>query len=134
MADGILEGGPDLVRGNLQGHEIEAMLVKKDKRNVTTTPGAISTYTYNSKSAGRMPKAKLTTDQRRALAVIAGAGQCGATETLLVDVYSFGLAELAQLVYAGFATLSQQTMRGGGRTITVVRMRITDTGRRALIP
>jgi hypothetical protein len=79
-----------------------------------------------------MPKAKLTTDQRRALAVIASAGPRGATETLLVDVYSFGLAELAQLVHADFATLSQQTMRGGGRTITVVRLRITDAGRRTL--
>jgi hypothetical protein len=32
----MAESGPDLVCGNLQGHEIEAMLVK-DERYVTTT-------------------------------------------------------------------------------------------------
>jgi hypothetical protein len=39
MAEGILEGGPDLVCGNLQGHEIEAMLVKKT--NVTSLPPGV---------------------------------------------------------------------------------------------
>jgi hypothetical protein len=39
---------------------------------------------------------------------------------------------LADLVRGGFATAKPETVRAGGKSIEVVRMTITDAGRRAL--
>jgi hypothetical protein len=38
---------------------------------------------------------------------------------------------LANLVRAGLATAQRQRVRAGGKTMEVVRMRITEAGRRA---
>jgi len=67
-----------------------------------------------------------------ALAMLADAGPRGLPETPLVDVHGVSLADQAELVHVSFATVSQQTMRAGGRTITMTKLRITDAGRQAL--
>jgi hypothetical protein len=76
--------------------------------------------------------AKLTADQRRALTMLADAGPRGVPEMQLVDVQGFRLAELAELVRAGLATVSQEIMRAGGRTMSLTKLRITDAGRQAV--
>jgi hypothetical protein len=64
--------------------------------------------------------------------MLADAGPRGVPEVLLVDAHSFSLAELAESVHAGLATVSQETMRAGGRTDSMTKLRITDAGREAL--
>jgi hypothetical protein len=74
--------------------------------------------------------ARLTPKARRALELLA-VDQRGLTETLL-RTYGFTLRMLASLVRTGLATSQRQTVKTGGKTIEVVRIRITDAGRDAL--
>jgi hypothetical protein len=67
--------------------------------------------------------ARLTPKARRALELLA-VDQRGLTETLL-RTYGFTLRMLASLVRTG-------TVKTGGKTIEVVRIRISDAGRGAL--
>jgi hypothetical protein len=39
---------------------------------------------------------------------------------------------LARIVRAGFAVTKPETVKAGGRTLSFLRLRITDAGRRAL--
>jgi len=73
----------------------------------------------------------LSAEQCRALAMLADAGQNGATEALLL-AHGFWHEMLAELVAAGLATARRETMKAGGRTIEVERYRITDAGRSAI--
>jgi hypothetical protein len=56
----------------------------------------------------------------------------GATENLLVLAHGFDSAIIAGLVRAGLATAHRESMKAGGKTVEVVRIRITDAGRDAL--
>jgi hypothetical protein len=56
----------------------------------------------------------------------------GATEELLVLAHGFDSDMIAGLVRAGFATAQRESIKAGGKTIEVVRIRITDAGRRAI--
>jgi hypothetical protein len=47
----------------------------------------------------------------------------GVPGSLLVDAHGFALDALAGLIRQGLASVAPETMRAGGRTITVVRMR-----------
>jgi len=58
--------------------------------------------------------------------------QRGLTETLL-RTYGFTRGMLAGLVRIGFATAQRQTVKAGGKTAEVVRIRITEAGRDALV-
>ncbi len=73
---------------------------------------------------------RLSQKARHALELLA-IDQRGLTETLLLT-YGFTRGMLAGLVDAGLATEQRQTVRAGGKTIEVVRIRITDAGQRAL--
>jgi hypothetical protein len=75
---------------------------------------------------------KLTSDQRRALTMIADAGAPGVLEVLLVDVYGFSLIDLAALVHAGLAAIGNETMRADGQTVSMTKLWITEAGRQAL--
>jgi hypothetical protein len=68
-----------------------------------------------------------------ALAMLADAGPRGATEAVLI-ANGFPVAVLAGLVRDGLAHVAVSTVRAGagGRKVDVVRMQITDAGRRAL--
>jgi hypothetical protein len=77
------------------------------------------------------PRKRLTTEQREALELLANDPQ-GATEELLVLVHGFDGGMIADLVSSGLAMARRENMKAGGRTIEVVRIRITGAGRRAL--
>jgi hypothetical protein len=74
--------------------------------------------------------AHLSPKGRRALELVA-VDQRGLSETLL-RTYGFTLKMLANIVSTGFATAQRQTVKAGGKTMEVVRIRITEAGRAAL--
>jgi hypothetical protein len=71
----------------------------------------------------------LTSTRRRALEMLAGSHN-GCTESIL-RTHGFGVMLLAGLLRAGFAKAEAETTRAGGRVISIVRIRITDAGKRA---
>jgi hypothetical protein len=75
----------------------------------------------------------VTTEQRRALGMLADAGPRGVPEALLVDVHTFDIEALAGLVRPGFASVVPVSTGAGSKAVTVVRMRIMDAGRQALV-
>jgi hypothetical protein len=81
---------------------------------------------------GRYPrKRRLSTEQRQALELLAGDPH-GATEELLVLARGFDSDMIAGLVPRGLATAKRERMKAGGKTVEVVRVRITEAGRRAI--
>ena len=74
---------------------------------------------------------QLGAEQRRALKLLADAGQQGCTGATLLG-HGFSIGMLADLVWDGLATGHRETVRVGWRKIKVARIRITDAGRRAL--
>lgn len=78
------------------------------------------------------PKRRLTRDQRRALELLA-CEQHGATDGLLVLAHGFQIKMLAGLVHDGLATaIVGEGVEADGKTVEVVRIAITDAGRRAI--
>jgi hypothetical protein len=69
--------------------------------------------------------------QRRALALLDGVLH-GVTEDQLAIVHGFDRDMIAGLADAGLATRRRETIETGGRTIEVIRLIITDVGRRAV--
>ena len=69
----------------------------------------------------------VTSDERRALALLANDPN-GATEAMLV-AQGFSISMLAHLVVDGLVIARHEI---GGRTMDVVRVKITDAGRAAL--
>jgi hypothetical protein len=59
-------------------------------------------------------------------------GHCGVPETLLIEVNRFTEATLAALVRAGFVSVAPHTVKAGGTRMTVVRLKITDAGRKVM--
>jgi hypothetical protein len=76
------------------------------------------------------PRRRLSLKARQALELLA-IDQRGLAEALLLT-YGFTRDLLAGLVGTGLATAQRQTVKAGGKTIRVVRIRITEAGRRAL--
>jgi hypothetical protein len=74
---------------------------------------------------------RLDTEQRQVLELLASYRH-GAAEELFVFVHHFNRDTIAGLVRAGFATAQRQTVKAGGKPIEVVRIRITDAGRKAI--
>jgi hypothetical protein len=74
---------------------------------------------------------QLSTEQRRALKLLADAGERGCTGSNLFN-QGFSVGMFADLVAHGLATGHRETVRAGYPKIKVARIRITDTGRRAL--
>ena len=72
----------------------------------------------------------ISAEWRRVLRVVARCSD-GCTEATLL-AHGFTISMLAALVLDGFATATPEIEQAGGRTIKVVRVRITDAGRRAL--
>jgi hypothetical protein len=72
----------------------------------------------------------LNDEQRRALALLASIPH-GITEELLVLAHGFDRAMIAGLVHEGLATEGPEIV-SGRTTIEVVRIRISDAGRRAI--
>ena len=78
-----------------------------------------------------MTEARLNTEQRRALALLAGAGANGVTDTIM-PAQGVTLVMLGVLVVKGLAIVRWKPVRAGGKTIEVGRFRITPAGGRAL--
>jgi hypothetical protein len=55
----------------------------------------------------------------------------GCTEALL-KAHGFTVGLLASLIRAGLAVVNPEAVKAGDRTVSVVRVIITDAGRRAL--
>ena len=72
------------------------------------------------------PRIKLP--RRRALELLASSPD-GCTEATLL-AHGFTVDFIVGLVRAGLATAGSERVVGGGRTIEVARVRITDAGRR----
>jgi len=74
----------------------------------------------------------MTRDQRWALELLASEPH-GATDGLLVLVHGLQIKMLAGLVHEGLATaIVGEGIESDGKTIEVVRIAITDAGRRAI--
>jgi hypothetical protein len=73
----------------------------------------------------------MTSEQRRALEILADAGPNGVSEAAILT-RGLWREMLAELVLSGFATVVTETIRMGGPTIKVERYRITDDGCKAL--
>jgi len=79
-----------------------------------------------------MTESHLTAEQRRALKMLADAGQNGATEALML-AHGFRREMLAGLVLAELATVVTRMMRAGGATtMKIDHYLITDDGQEAL--
>jgi len=78
-----------------------------------------------------MTEARLNSEQRRALCLLAGAGANGVTDTIML-AQGVTPVMLGVLVVKGLAIVRSKPVRAGGKTIEVGRFRITDVGRRAL--
>jgi hypothetical protein len=74
----------------------------------------------------------LTSEQCRALAVLARAGLGGAPQTVLM-AHGFCVSMIVGLVNNGLAILSREKVWAGSRLIEVGTVRITAAGRNALI-
>ncbi len=75
---------------------------------------------------------RLSAEQHRALAMLATAGTNGLTQSLLV-ICSSDASIVAALVDEGLATMTRGSVRVGGKMIEVATVRITDSGRDALV-
>jgi hypothetical protein len=69
-------------------------------------------------------------EQRRALDMLAGSPD-GCTEGAL-RAHGFTVRLLAAIVRAGLAVARPEIVKAGGRTLSMLRLTITDDGRRAL--
>ena len=69
--------------------------------------------------------------RRRALELLAGCGKQGCTEAIML-AQGFTVEFLVELVRDGLATATAERIAMGAKTIGVARVRITETGRRAL--
>ena len=75
---------------------------------------------------------RLSAERRRALGMLADAGRKGVTAAMML-ANGFKTKMLAHLDREGLATaMIAERVKDGGKTIEVVRFRITDAGRRAL--
>ena len=73
----------------------------------------------------------ISTEQRRALEMLADAESRGSTIEMLIED-GFPAEMLADLVRNGLASMQGDTVKVGGRAIEIIRVQITDAGRRAI--
>jgi len=74
----------------------------------------------------------VSAEQRRVLQLLAGSPD-GCTEAIVL-AYGFKMEMLAGLILDGLATPDTELANAGRRQVKVVRLRITEAGRRALAP
>ena len=78
-----------------------------------------------------MTATRLSTEQRRALALLASSRH-GMSEELLVRGHGFSRGVLASLVRRGLAGSERDVIVAGGGAVEVVRVRITAAGLRGI--
>jgi hypothetical protein len=78
------------------------------------------------------PQHRLTREQRRSLELLVSDPR-GATGDRLVIAHGFETKMLAGLVHAGLAAaVVGEPVKAGGKTVEVVRITITEAGRKAI--
>ena len=70
-------------------------------------------------------------EQRRALELLAQSPR-GCAEDIMMEVHKFEIDVLAKLICNGLATATTESVRTGDRMVAVVRLQITEEGRRAV--
>jgi hypothetical protein len=70
--------------------------------------------------------------RRRALELLAGCGPEGCSEHVL-RAHGFTVEQLAELVRSGLASGTLTRLRVGRKTVELALLRITETGRKALV-
>ena len=80
---------------------------------------------------GEPPRRLNPAHRRRALELLASSPH-GATTKLLVVAHGFEIDMIAGLVRSGLAAEEFDVMKAGGKTIEIVRIRITEAGRKAV--
>jgi hypothetical protein len=73
----------------------------------------------------------LTAEQRRALIMLAAAGQNGVPRRLL-SAHGLNVIMIAGLVNRGLATITRENVRAGDKLVEFGKVWITDAGRAAL--
>ena len=76
-------------------------------------------------------KPRLSTEERRALAMLERSSGSGCTRSLWA-AHGFRFAVLVALVRDGLVDVQAETVSAGGRTTEIERVRITAAGRRAI--
>jgi hypothetical protein len=74
----------------------------------------------------------LTAEQRRALIMLAAAGQSGVSRRLL-SAHGLNAATIRGLVSRGLAITMQENVRPGDKLVAIGKVWITDAGRVALV-
>ena len=74
---------------------------------------------------------RISSEQERALKLLASSRH-GISEQMLARSLGFSLGVLASLVRRRLATREREVVTAGGKTIEVMRLRITAAGRRAI--
>ena len=74
---------------------------------------------------------RLNIERRQVLKLLANS-RSGLTEELLAAGHLFSRRKLAGLVSTGLATAERETIKAGAKPVEIVRIRITDAGRRAI--
>jgi hypothetical protein len=78
-----------------------------------------------------MTRPSLTPERRRALELLASSRQ-GVNAELLVHGHRLSRRILAGLVRAGLVAAKREMVMAGGKSVEVIRLRITNVGRRVL--
>ena len=81
--------------------------------------------------AASPPKPRVSAEQRRALRLLAGSRH-GVNAALLVHGHGFKRRVLAGLIRRKLTAAEREVAMAGGKTIEVVRIRITAAGRKAV--
>jgi hypothetical protein len=76
----------------------------------------------------------LSTEQRRALTLLAGAGLRGIAESLMVNAHGFTIELMVKLIGDGLVSAETHMVGAGRQKIEVLQLRITDAGRQVLAP
>ena len=77
-------------------------------------------------------KRRLNPAHRRRALELLDSSPHGATTKLLVVAHGFEIDMIAGLVRSGLAAEEFDVMKAGGKTIEIVRIRITEAGRKAV--
>ena len=87
----------------------------------------------SSPSANKCSQTSMPDDERRrALELLNSAGDQGMPEELMVNAFVFEFDVIIGLIRDGLATTAVEKTRVGHSTVRVMRMRITEAGRKAL--
>jgi hypothetical protein len=78
-----------------------------------------------------MTRPSLTPERRRALELLASSRH-GVNAALLIHGHGLSRRMLAGLVRANLVAAKREVIMAGGKTVEVIRLRITNDGRRAL--